>query len=73
MNMMQKKKSISLYLHSSPVIDNILPSISLFSLPVHSVLRSVVLLKLLGFGDDLLTLLTIKHSLCDHLSFVRHS
>jgi len=56
MNIMQKR--ISFYPHSSPVIDNILPGISLLSLSVHSVLRSVVLLKLLSFGNDLLTLLT---------------
>lgn len=55
------QKSMSLYLHSSPVIDNILSSISLLSLPVLSVLKSVVLLKLFSFRNDLLTLLIKQH------------
>ena len=50
------QKSTSLYLHSSPVIDDILSGVSLLSLPVQSVLQSVVLLKLFSFGNDLLTL-----------------
>ena len=55
------QKSTSIYLHSSPVIDNILSSISLLSLPVLSVLKSVVLLKLFSFRNDLLTLLIKQH------------
>ena len=57
-------KSTSLYLHSSPVIDNILSGISLLSLPVQSGLlpgQSVVLLKLFSFGNDLLTLAIKQH------------
>ena len=63
------QKSIALYLHSSPVIDNILSGIFLLSLPAHSGFWSVVLLKLFSFGNDLLTLLIKHHKLHDQIHF----
>ena len=46
----------SIYLHSSSFVNDVLASIFLLCLPVLSVYRSSVLLNLLGFGDDFLTL-----------------